>query len=513
MWATNDRWVQIRRSGSRVDLIESKPAWESRNYIGTLKTVPEYSGAGILDVMSKLSSQAITGKLPTKFKTAVNRRSGIPGQHRAYPGELHPMHKVKVRGKNRYAFGNFLGPNTNVQEKLRKGVMGISRADNHGRLHDINFSLAKTPKDLRKYDKRFIRGLKREEKRGEPKFNTRIGIRGIQLKNKLEDTGVWSKKKFLNPITNPKDIAIAKREKAKMMQMGYGNVPPADRLNSAIRRKLRRGGSAKKRKALLKKKQRAMRGSSLFVGGGFESTRPVPIKKIPHRTSMKVIRNRVRRMKRSMKKRRRGKGLKKDMGIFRKFDKEFKSVSGRRMRGKGLIPKRLFKKVPKFIVKNVLPIVIRLIAKKAPQVERFSPNIKDVAEHLIRTDISKKQKVSPTSISNLLMPILVKLFTKVKPNKKGSGIGLDIAELPFKMLAFLIKKAITAKREDMAKGRGMKGSGNDSVLMLRQMKGSGFWSFMKDFSEGFVDGFANVINKVGPGVGKSLGAFTKAALL
>jgi hypothetical protein len=199
------------------------------------KDIFNIKGSGVKDLVKSI---------PTTVKTRINERHGF---HRAYDGEVHPMSITtsKKTGRQVLAFNNYLGPNTNVRTRLIKKVKplpptrGMTKsADEIGYLHDLEFGTARKVGDLRPADRRFIRNLKKLRKEGAPRFNTDIGIKGIQLKNRLEDTGIIRKDKFFNPLKEDDPVRqIAEREKKRLEQKGYG---PGELLRKKIERQLRK---------------------------------------------------------------------------------------------------------------------------------------------------------------------------------------------------------------------------------------------------------------------------------
>lgn len=202
------------------------------------------AGGALKDILKKLNplelaKKGVSGTIPTTLKTWWNRRGGFP---RAFKGELHPASLAysKKRGKRGIYWDSYLGPNTNVAERLRRGIKPLpgpngewDSADRAGYYHDIRFGLA--PKDpkygvpwLRDADKKFINKLLELRKKlsGEKKNPANyIGVEGIRLKNRLEDAGKMSKTRYLNPFDPVKEadvIKIAKRELAKGVKRGYG---------------------------------------------------------------------------------------------------------------------------------------------------------------------------------------------------------------------------------------------------------------------------------------------------
>ncbi len=202
------------------------------------------AGGSIKDILKKLNplelvKKGLSGSVSTKLKTLQNRRGGFPP---AFKGELHPMSLAysKKTGKRGLYWDSYLGPNTNVAERLRQGIKPLpgpngewDSADRCGFYHDIRFGLApKDPKKgvpwLQEADRKFISKLLELRKRlPNEKLNPAnyIGVEGIKLKNKLEKSGKMSKTRYLNPFDPVKEadaIKIAKKKLAIGEKYGYG---------------------------------------------------------------------------------------------------------------------------------------------------------------------------------------------------------------------------------------------------------------------------------------------------
>jgi hypothetical protein len=338
-------------------------------------------------------------KFSTYAKSKINRLSGIPEARDAYPGELHPMSRVG----NKVAFNNFLGPNTNVSARLKRGDKGISRADKAGKAHDLRFALAKNTDDLRKADNIFISKLKELELKGEPKFNTQIGIKGIQLKNKLEDSGIWSKEKFLNPFTDQEDISNAKRELGKLEQQGYGvkGILPGNIL----------------RKRLAKPK------TKYFIKGrGIDIPKLMSKKILPHLVQMIKARGLVPKAKI-------GRG---------DYDKLEKYMRGRMKGGSliaGLITAASLLPVGIEIGKVAVPFLINLFKKKKHQVGK---GVIDVLGKLLLGAVASvikeysrahKKKMSGSGLKDFLRKASKKFVDKfISAISKGGKVSLKIGK-------------------------------------------------------------------------------------
>ena len=54
---------------------------------------------------------------------------------------------------------NYLGPGTRLQQRLKRGDRGINRLDELAKIHDIDYSKAKSLKDKWKADDKMIRAI------------------------------------------------------------------------------------------------------------------------------------------------------------------------------------------------------------------------------------------------------------------------------------------------------------------------------------------------------------------
>ncbi len=132
-------------------------------------------------------------------------------------GEIHAPQYTKQGFK----FGSYIGPGTHIKENIKKNRKTISKTDKTSKLHDIMYSMAKTPSDVRDADLRMIRNLDRIQKeKGDYKFNIYMGKLPIKAKMKLEDLGIIKKGTF-SKMKGDKD-KLLNDEKKKLIQEGYG---------------------------------------------------------------------------------------------------------------------------------------------------------------------------------------------------------------------------------------------------------------------------------------------------
>jgi len=160
------------------------------------------------------------------FRNKLNKLSNVKNAAPGYSGEMHLFSIVKNRnGKKRLVSNSNNGPRTNVVQGLKDGRKPVSLGDKVGYAHDLRFALAKNTRDLRRADNIYKGTMRKLRNTGmDSTFNTLPGEKGIALKNKLEDTGILSRKTFLSPMKDKEGIRLAKKELSRLEQEGYGTT-------------------------------------------------------------------------------------------------------------------------------------------------------------------------------------------------------------------------------------------------------------------------------------------------
>src|SRR4030065_351047 len=138
-----------------------------------------------------------------------------------YKGELHPP--LLTNGKLHK--GNYVGPRTPLLERVKREHPPINYSDNVAKAHDLRYSLAQTKKDVRDADDKMISLMKKgKEKKLDNPYNLELGLRGIQIKERLEDVGVpgnffttWG-----SDDLDPNDKELLTAELKKEEQKGFG---------------------------------------------------------------------------------------------------------------------------------------------------------------------------------------------------------------------------------------------------------------------------------------------------
>ena len=158
----------------------------------------------------------------------------IPRGDKLADGEIHPP----IYTKDGWSKPRWLGPGSNYEDKIKRGLKPVTVVDRVARVHDARYAMAKSTADVRAADVKMVRKLKQLWKSGDDyKFNIVIAALPIATKMKLEDWGVFSKGSFANlkagkQPKDPKMVAdLIKREtqagygKKKKKQSGGGKSP------------------------------------------------------------------------------------------------------------------------------------------------------------------------------------------------------------------------------------------------------------------------------------------------
>ena len=409
------------------------------------------------EAIVKNAEDAYTGETGTALRNLLpdSDDTARPG----FAGEKHAILQLK-NGKNGVA--NWMGPGTNVIERLKRGPNGDpgrTPADMVAKKHDISYTLAsgeptreKQLAKVREADNRMIRSLKgiqAGEHGGDAARNIQMGMRLIQAKTLGEDLGVLDKTKFagdLKKISDPDKILLMSNN-ARLTQEGYGMLP-GDQLKQKLLKKMVRDKKMKK------------------LGSGYGSNNGTSYSKTLPTTKAYPIKG-----------------------------------TGTSLGGKG--------DIMKFIMKGIVPNLMKSvgISPSAIPLTKIAPIISKTL------DISKSGDL-PSIISNLtktLLPILT--HGKMKTlGLHGGGVnhnsflgaihqsGLD------KKLASGLFSAFKHQRNRMAVAQGKrppypKGHSGSGL----NLPGGSWGSFWKGFKKGFVSVFkpgAKILGTVASALGQ-----------
>ena len=110
--------------------------------------------------------------------------------------------------KKKLTPANYIGPGTDVLNKVKSGVRPITPADKIAMRHDLQYSLSNNIDGIKSADDIMVESLKKARKLGKDNaFNTipaQIGIQGNQLLSKILPTKYYDK--FVNYMTGYNDF-------------------------------------------------------------------------------------------------------------------------------------------------------------------------------------------------------------------------------------------------------------------------------------------------------------------
>jgi hypothetical protein len=229
---------------------------------------------------------ALRNSLPSSDDTA---RDG-------FAGEQHALLKLK-NGKTGVA--NYMGPQTNLTARLKRGDPGRTAVDKISKAHDIRYALAKNVGDVRKADNIMINAVKTVERnRGDAPRNIRLA-KLITLKKYGEDLGLIRKDAFsgdlANKIISADESRMLMSKLGGLAQKGYGLSPAGGGLSPAGGAML--PGDALKQKLIKqmlrgKKSTKTSRSRSIMTGprgSGAMPTHKSKSKTLPGMSNYKMI--------------------------------------------------------------------------------------------------------------------------------------------------------------------------------------------------------------------------------
>ena len=135
------------------------------------------------------------------------------------PGERHaPL----VLPNGRIGYGSYIGPGTNLTDRLKNNVEPRTEVDKISQAHDIRYGLARDQSEVAKADKKMITKLK-ESKGKDHWLNIQMGLRPIQAKYYLERLGIIKPGTFASfGDATPEEIALYRKKLDELEAQGYG---------------------------------------------------------------------------------------------------------------------------------------------------------------------------------------------------------------------------------------------------------------------------------------------------
>ena len=191
----------------------------------------EMGGSGIMDIArsilatgAKVAAVGSVVKNAYTSQIATNLRNMLPDSddtaRPGFAGEAHAILKLP-NGKNGVA--NYMGPNTNIIERIKRGDPGRTEVDKVSKAHDIRYAKAKNFDDIRNADNIMIREVNQIAQNKSDNPRNIFVARAIAGKVKLEDMGLLKKDAFSGDLSKknltPENDALLT---TALNQQGYG---------------------------------------------------------------------------------------------------------------------------------------------------------------------------------------------------------------------------------------------------------------------------------------------------
>lgn len=218
-----------------------KPMNKRRSFIRNSMGMGSMKGSGLIDSLGIYNNMAETDSIkrilklvgmneeepafaPTNVDESISmyeRQQRNPLAEPGFPGEKH----IYLPTDYGITKANFAGPGTHIEERIArgdKGVDGPNGIDNAARQHDIDYMNARTSKDVRRADNKFIKKVKNSS---QDSITKGIVVGAMKAKKIGENIGVFNPNTFTNvnvsgsgmPLERLKSKILkkSKKEKAK----------------------------------------------------------------------------------------------------------------------------------------------------------------------------------------------------------------------------------------------------------------------------------------------------------
>lgn len=349
----------------------------------------------------------------------------------SFVGEKHGILQLP---NGKYGVANYLGPNTNLIERLRRGDPPRTEVDKASQAHDIRYALAKNTDDIRKADNIMMNTVDRiARNRGDNPKNI-AQARLIKAKIIGEDMGLIRKDAFSGDLSNKtiddKDRIILMSKIGSLAHEGYGLKNVSDN------QKLSMG-----------------KGAKMLPGDALK---------------MKLLKQMVRDEKLKG-----GESITKDLG-------DPYLLINHPTGGSGIMD---------FVVNNILPSLMKNLG--IPEGLISQGKLKDIISKSLGMVQSSNIKSIIDHLSKTILPILIHL-----KNKSMGGDGLILsgqgknAKIPkahkTKTKIKLIKSLSKGLKNSFKQYLSMKKRKTPSLTGSGIIKGAGFWD---DFKKGFLSVF------------------------
>ena len=214
---------------------------------------PDINGEGFRDIIKNVYNKgkegvsflyknrgkiadAYSGDVGTALKNLIpsSDDTGRP----SYVGEKHGILELK---NGKYGVANYMGPNTNLLERLRRGDPPRTEVDKASMAHDIRYALAKTPDDIRRADNIMMNAVDRIALNKTDSIKNITQARLIKAKVIGEDLGLIRRDAFSGDLSNKQisdiDRITLMSKIGSLAHEGYGmkqKILPGDALKLKI---------------------------------------------------------------------------------------------------------------------------------------------------------------------------------------------------------------------------------------------------------------------------------------
>ena len=181
------------------------------------------------ETFKKFFDTAKAAKAAYTSETGTMLRNMIPaGDETARPQFANENHAILQLPNGKIGTANYMGPGTQVLQRLKRGDPPRNPVDQTAQMHDTQYQLSRLApnkeeqsKLVREADNRMIQNLQRVK---DTPFNKGLGIAFIKGKMIGEDLGVIDKTAYVGSLTklSNADENILLQTKADLEQKGYG---------------------------------------------------------------------------------------------------------------------------------------------------------------------------------------------------------------------------------------------------------------------------------------------------
>lgn len=179
-------------------------------------------------------ADAYSGEIGTALKNLAPSSDDT-----ARPSFVGEQHGILQLPNGKYGMANYMGPNTNLLERLRRGDPPRTEVDKASQAHDIRYALAKSADDIRKADNIMLNTVDRISRNRGDNIKNIAQARLIKAKVISEDLGLLRKDAFSGDLANKeipdKDRVTLMSKIGSLAFEGYGHkLLPGDALKMKL---------------------------------------------------------------------------------------------------------------------------------------------------------------------------------------------------------------------------------------------------------------------------------------